>query len=150
MIELGFIRWIRVGLAIGVLISVFFAGSKVKQAEWDRASAKRNAEHFAALQAAAVEQQRLNRLVANLQGALQVEMRRLEEANHALRESISRDPVTEIVTVPREDCPDVQIVFPDPNHFRRLFDCGSGADHCPPDDPGEAGASALSGTSSPS
>ena len=120
--EIG--NWIRLGILGVILAGTFSAGSKFKQAQWDRAENEALKLQQVYRQNAEKERDLLNSQVFELQISLEDEELKAARLNDALQIEINHLPVVTTVTVETSDgCPVVQCNIPNAGSHYRLFNC---------------------------
>ena len=121
---MGGLNPVGVAVLVVALLGGFWAGSSLKQAQWDRAENKA-LELQAELRRQSDEELKvLNELNLALQVGLEESQRKAEQFNEELQNEINREPVTTTFTVTTSDeCPVVQCNIPDARQHYRLFNC---------------------------
>ena len=130
-------NWLRIGLLVLALIGSFRLGANLKQGEWDRSENERLREVAAALDRQKRITDDLNEELSAAELSLAEAEFNARELNDALQAEITREPVTTVVTVERDNCPKVELTVPDAGQYFRLFNCGISGD-CEAESPAEA------------
>jgi len=117
-------NYIRLGVLGLILILTFLAGSKMKQAQWDRAKVKALELHQQLKDQSEAERKALNEQVFELQISLENEELKATRLNDELQIAINREPVVTTISVSTsDDCPVVKCNIPDVGIHYRLFNC---------------------------
>ena len=121
---MGGLNPVGVAVLVVALLGGFWAGSSLKQAQWDRAENKALELQAELRQQSDEERKVLNEQNLALQVGLEESQRKAEQFNEELQNEINRIPVTTTFTVTTAvNCPVVQCNIPDAREHYRLFNC---------------------------
>ena len=122
---MGGLNPVGIAVLIAALLGGAWAGSSLKQAQWDRAENKALKVQQELLRQSEEERNKLNDEVLESQLRLEHAEHKVEVMSEEIQNAINREPVVTTVTVETsKDCPVVKCNIPDAAQHYRLFNCG--------------------------